>query len=334
MVQAPETLMARVIAAGTPAPGLRVIELAAAEGGSLPGFAPGAHVSVRIPPNHADRPQEMWRSYSLVAFPDELEANEATPRARYRLGILREAGGRGGSRYMHDDLRIGDSLLLRVAPNGFPLEPARDGIQLVAGGIGITPLVTMASALSNAGADCTLHYTCRQAAQHLFTDRLSEMPGCTLKLYADEDPATAFSVDRFLDGLAPSTPIYICGPGGLIDALTKGALARGWDPASVHSELFVEAAPLPGDAPFQVRLASSGAVLEVPADKSLLDVLTEDGAFVMYDCRQGHCGLCSVPVLSGEIIHRDIFLADDQRAAGDVMQACVSRGRGLIELDL
>lgn len=334
MVQRPETFMARVTAASTPAPGLRVIELSAPDGGQLPGFAPGAHLSVRIPPNRTDRPLEMWRSYSLVAFPDELTADPAMPRPLYRLGILREAGGKGGSRYMHDDLRLGDTLTLRLPPNGFPLEAPRDGIQLVAGGIGITPLATMASALSNAGVSCTLHYTCRQAAQHLFTERLAALPGCDLRLHADEDPASAFSVAGFLDGLAVSTPLYICGPAGLIAAVTQGALARGWDSAAIHSELFAEAAPGAGDAPFQVRLASSGAVLTVPADKTLLDVLVEAGAFVMYDCRQGHCGLCSVPVLSGEVIHNDIFLAEDQRAAGDVMQACVSRGRGLLSLDL
>ena len=337
MVQAPPTkpasFMARVSAAQTPAPGLRVIELAAAEGGQLPGFAPGAHVSVRIPPNRTDRPLEMWRSYSLVAFPDELAVDEDTPRALYRLGVLREAGGKGGSRYMHDELRVGDSLTLRLPPNGFPLETPRDGIHLVAGGIGITPLATMASALSVAGVDCTLHYTCRSAAQHLFADRLAALPGCTLRLYADETDA-AFSVAGFLDGLNPATPLYVCGPAGLIAAITEGALTRGWTPDALHSELFAEAGPSEGDAPFEVRLASSGAVLSVPSDKTLLDVLIEAGAFVMYDCRQGHCGLCSVPVLSGEILHRDIFLPEDQRAAGDVMQACVSRGRGLIELDL
>ena len=334
MAQGPETFMARVTAASTPAPGLRVIELAAVEGGQLPGFPPGAHVSVRIPPNHADRPLELWRSYSLVAFPDEMPAAERAPRAAYRLGVLREAGGKGGSRYMHDELRVGDSLTLRLPPNGFPLEAPRDGIQLLAGGIGITPLVTMASALSKAGADCTLHYTCRTSAQHLFRERLAALPGCDLRLYADDDQAGAFSVEAFLDALAPSTSLYICGPAGLIEAATTAALLRGWDAGSVHSEVFAEAAPAPGDAPFQVRLASSGEVLEVPADRTLLDVLVEAGTFVMYDCRQGHCGLCSVPVLSGEIVHHDIFLAEDQRAAGDVMQACVSRGRGLIELDL
>ena len=205
MAPSADTFMARVTAATTPAPGLRVIELAAAEGGQLPGFPPGAHVSVRIPPRGPERPQEMWRSYSLVAFPDELPPIEGTPRTLYRLGVLREAAGKGGSRYMHDELRVGDFLTLRLPPNGFPLQAPRDGIHLVAGGIGITPLVTMASALSNAGVDCVLHYTCRQAAHHLFTDRLGALAGCNVRLYADEDPAGAFSVAGFLDGLAPAT---------------------------------------------------------------------------------------------------------------------------------
>ncbi|WP_372604061.1 2Fe-2S iron-sulfur cluster-binding protein [Actibacterium sp.] len=329
-----ETYMAQVAAIETPAPGIRLIHLSASEDAPLPGFDPGAHISVRIPPNGGDRPFEMWRSYSLIAFPEDVDQNASHPRRRYLIGVLREAEGKGGSRYMHDDLSLGQSLTLRLPPNGFSLEPPRNGIQFVAGGIGVTPLISMASWMSAAGADCDLHYTCRTHAQHILKEELNALPGANLHLYADEDPKAKFSVDAFLDGLQVNTPIYVCGPAGLIDAVIQGALARKWSEDQLHSELFAEAGPVEGDEAFEVEIASSGEVLTVPADRTLLDVLEESGAFVMYDCRQGHCGLCSVPVLSGEIVHHDIFLSDDQKAQGDIIQACVSRGKGRLVLDL
>jgi ferredoxin-NADP reductase len=313
-------------------PAIRILELTGATGEALPGFDPGAHVSVRIPPNQTDRAVEMWRSYSLIAFPQELEPSRAV--LQYRIGVLRETDSKGGSRYMHDEVRTGDVLTLRLPPNGFVLEEPRDGIQFVAGGIGITPIITMAGAVSRAGCRSTLHYVCRSQDRHLFTDRLAAMPGCDLRVYVNRDPMQAFSVPAFLEGLEGKPPIYVCGPARLIGAVTEGASALGWDKGDLHSERFDEAGPLEGDDAFEVELASSGQVLTVPAEETLLDVLEASGAMVLYDCRNGDCGLCSVPVKSGEIIHRDIFLSDEEKASGNVMQICVSRGRKRIVLDL
>lgn len=325
-----QTFPVKVTSISTPVPDIHILELASATGEALPAFDPGAHVSVCIPPNQTDRAIELWRSYSLIAFPKELEAGPSL----YRIGVLRETDGKGGSRYMHDELRVGDVLTLRLPPNGFALDKLRDGIQFIAGGIGITPIITMAAAVSRAGFRSTLHYVCRSQERHLFTERLVKIPGCALRIYVSGDPTQSFSVPTFLGGLTSKPPIYVCGPDRLIAAVTEGAAARGWSKGDVHSESFSEAAPRAGDEPFEVELANSGQVVTVPADQTLLEALEASGAMVLYDCRKGDCGLCSVQVKSGEIIHRDIFLSDDEKASGSVMQVCVSRGKGRIVLDM
>jgi ferredoxin-NADP reductase len=326
------TFSVEVKAVSAPVPAIRILDLAGANGEALPGFDPGAHVSVRIPPNRADRTVEMWRSYSLIAFPEELEPSHAA--SHLRIGVLRDPNGKGGSRYMYDEVSTGDVLTLRLPPNGFVLEQPRDGIQLVAGGIGITPLITMAAAVSRAGCRSTLHYVCRSPDRHLFSHRLAAIPGCDVRVYVSRDPLRAFSVPAFLNGLDGKPPIYVCGPARLIDAVTQGAAVLGWDGGDLHSERFDGAGPQAGDAAFEVELASSGTVLTVPADQTLLDALEAAGVMVVYDCRKGECGLCSVPVTCGEIIHRDIFLSDEEKAAANAMQVCVSRGKGRIVVDL
>lgn len=311
---------------------IRLLTLRPTDGGALPGFEPGAHISIRIPPG-GERPAEMWRNYSLIALPEVVDETRA-PQATYRIGVLREDVGRGGSRYLHEAVSAGGRLTIRVPPNGFPLNAGGPTPVLLAGGIGITPLATMAAALRAAGLPVTLHYTCRAPGQHVLLPELFALLGADLYLYADSDPHRRFDLDRFLGALAPGQPIYVCGPEGLIDALRAKAREKGWSDGEVHYELFSDTAPAADAEAFEVELSGSGQVLKVPADKSLLDVLIENDVFVMYDCRQGHCGLCSATVLSGEIVHNDIYLTDEQKAAGDVMQICVSRGKGRLVLDI
>lgn len=324
-----ETFEVEVAAAELAAPDIRLITLTAPGGGSLPGFTPGAHLSLRVPPG-AGREAEMWRAYSLIGTGGETGG----PQKAWRIGVLREEAGRGGSRYMHDDVSVGDRLTLRLPPNGFALDEKGETPVLLAGGIGITPLIPMARCLRALGKPAELHYTCRSADQHILLDELFARHGTGLYIYADDDPHRRFDLDRFLGALTPGRPIYVCGPGGLIEALRDKARALGWPDSAIHYELFADAAPADDAEAFEVELAGSGEVLQVPADKSLLDVLTDAGHFVMQDCRQGHCGLCTLGVRSGEILHNDIYLTDDQKASGKEMQVCVSRGRGRLVLEL
>lgn len=324
-----ETFMVEVVAAELAAPDIRLLTLRAPEGRSLPGFAPGAHLSVRIPPG-GERANEMWRAYSLIGTGSETGG----PQASWRIGVLREETGRGGSRFVHDEISVGDRLEVRLPPNGFPLNETEPGPVLLAGGIGITPLIPMARCLRARGNPPQLHYTCRTPDQHILLDELFAQHGTDLYIYADSDPHRRFDLDRFLAALSPGQPIYVCGPEGLIEALRNKARNLGWPNSAIHYELFADAAPAADAEAFEVELAGTGEVLEIPADKSLLDVLVEAGHFVMQDCRQGHCGLCSVAVRSGEILHNDTYLTDAQHAAGDVMQICVSRGKGRLVVEL
>lgn len=328
-----ETLAVRVEAADLPAPGIRAFRLVDAEGGLLPGFAPGAHVQVRIPPGPGRGDTERWRSYSLMNL-DPASNPDGGPVREYRIAVRREADGHGGSRYMHDELRVGDALTLRPPTNHFPLE-APPEVLLIAGGIGVTPIASMAAALVAQHRPFRLHYAGRSRMLLAFVDELRALAGERLHLHADDEPDTRLSVDALLAAATPGQPIYVCGPAGMIDAVLTTAERLGWPRAALHYELFSEAAPLVGDQPFEVELKSSGRVLQVPADRSVLDVLIDAGADTLYDCRSGFCGLCSTAVVSGEIDHRDTYLSQAEQAGGKVMQVCVSRCKsGRLVLDL
>lgn len=308
---------------------IRTLHLRAPGGTSLPPFSPGAHLQVKIP-GLADP-----RCYSLVTFDSTPGAFEAP--AEYRLGVRLEADSSGGSRYMHG-LVVGDRITVKGPKNDFPLHPASPGegeIVLIAGGIGITPIAAMASALQSANRPYVLHYSGRSADQLAFVDALRTLAGDRLHLHADDDAATRFDLGALLDRLSPTQHLYVCGPKGMIDALIEGAKARGWPTDRVHFELFASAAPQAGDQPFEVELAQSGKVLTVPADKTILEVMEAEGCDPMYDCKRGECGVCTATVIEGEPDHRDYFLSDAEKAGGKLIQICISRAKSArLVLDL
>lgn len=322
-------LTLRVAAIEAPTSLIKSITLEAADGVLLPGYTAGAHLQVEIPSANGAAPQ--WRSYSLIHFDPHNDPREGV--RAYRLGIRREDEGRGGSRHMHA-LEVGATLNVRAPVNHFPLA-APPCMLLIAGGIGITPIVSMASALAAQQRDYVLHFSGRTREALPFIDELRALAGERLILHADDEPATRLSIDALLGNAQVNQPIYVCGPAAMIDAVLAAARKRGWHECDLHYELFTEAAPHEGDTAFEVELKSSGKRLTVPADKSLLDTLIENGADVMSDCRAGYCGLCSTRVASGEIEHRDTYLSDADKASGKVMQVCVSRCKsGRLVLDL
>ncbi|WP_454830008.1 PDR/VanB family oxidoreductase [Paraburkholderia xenovorans] len=326
---APSLLTLRVAAVDTLTPLIRSFTLEAADGVPLPGYEPGAHIQVEIPSSTAGAPQ--WRSYSLINLDPSVDTRAGVP--AYRLGIRREDEGRGGSRHMHS-LEVGQTLNVRTPANHFPLAAAAP-VLLIAGGIGITPIASMAAGLAAQQRDFELHFSGRTRDSLPFVDELRALAGKRLVLWSDDDPSARLSVDTLLENAQVNQPIYVCGPTGMVDAVLAAARKRGWHECDLHYELFTEAAPKEGDAAFEVELKSSGTRLTVPADRSLLDTLIENGADVMYDCRAGYCGLCSTRVCSGEIDHRDTYLSDTDRTSGNVMQVCVSRCQsGRLVLDL
>lgn len=323
----PLTLTVRVASVETLSPQIKSFRLVAADGSRLPGFEAGAHVQVQVPGGPgAPAGQPAWRSYSLVDTDPHGDPQAGV--AAYRIAVRLEDAGRGGSRHMHEAVQTGDLLTLRAPSNQFPLA-AVPTVILLAGGIGITPILSMATALKRQGRPLVLHYSARSRSQMVFLDELQTLLDASeLVLHADDEPASRLSLDAMLATARPGQPIHVCGPAGLIDATLATAQRLGWRREEVHFELFTEAAPQAGDQAFEIELRSSGRVIPVAADQSALDALCGAGIDVMYDCRAGYCGLCQTGVCSGEIDHRDTYLGEADKAAGRCMQVCVSRARG------
>ena len=284
-----------------------------AQEGVLPAYAAGSHVRVTTAEGED-------RAYSLVDFtPPE------NPCRAYTIAVQREDDGQGGSRFMHG-LGQGDIVSLSTPKNDFAVQEDAPAV-LLAGGIGITPMISMATALKAAGQDFALHYAGRSAALMAYTDTLAQTFGPALHLHCDDDPATTLDLDAVIGSVDAKTHLYVCGPRGLIDAARAKAEAAGIEAARIHFELFDNAAHQEGDGSFEVEVASTGAVITVASDQSIIEALEAEGVDVMYDCQRGDCGICQTDVISGTPDHRDVVLSPDERASNKVMQICVSRAK-------
>lgn len=313
------TLVVSEIRAETPL--IRRIRLADPSGRALPPLASGAHLQFTVP-GVAER-----RCYSVVQLTAD-EASDPAPGA-YWIAVRREEPGRGGSAWMHQ-LQVGDTLVLGEPRNEFALHagaPDEKPVVLIAGGIGITPIASHAAALAAAGRPFVLHYSSRSRDQLALVPELQALCGTALRLHADDEPATRLDLVAVLDSLQPDQHLYVCGPKGMIDAAIACATERGWPKERIHVELFVEAATQLGDQPFEVQLRQSGKVLQVPANKTILEVMEDAGCDPLFDCRRGECGVCQVDVLEGVPDHRDYYLSDAERASNKLIQICISRAR-------
>ena len=306
---------------------IRRIVLAAEDGCALPGFTAGAHIAVHAPGVGP-------RKYSLVETADFAAPKTCT------LCIRREDGGQGGSRWMHA-LKLGDVVETEAPENNFALAAGSGRVTLVAGGIGITPLLSMAAELKAQGRPFRLIYAARAREEFAFLPDLRKIAGDALNLHADEEAGKVLAIDALLDSCASDEQLYICGPRPMIAAASDGAKARGWGPGRLHCELFFSAAAEPsaahsgGDTAFEVELASTGRVVQVPADKTILDALIEAGVDPLHDCDRGECGVCQVGVIEGAPDHRDHLLNEAEREAGKLIQICVSRAKSSrLKLDL
>ncbi|HKT95297.1 MAG TPA: 2Fe-2S iron-sulfur cluster-binding protein [Paraburkholderia sp.] len=303
--------------------------LRAPDGRALPGYAAGAHIRVQV-----GEGGDEWRAYSLVNL--AAEACSACERApdRYLIAVRREDAGAGGSLWMHTQVRAGQTLRIAPPVNAFALEEHKDenasaGTVLIAGGIGITPIASMAAALAARACHYALHYTGRSISQLAFVDELRALASERLHLYGDDEASEAnrFDLARLFATLTPGQPLYVCGPQGLIDAVIACATERGWPRERIRSELFAAAAPQAGDAAFDVELRQSGMTLTVAPAQSILDAMLDAGLDPLYDCKRGECGVCQVGVIEGEVDHRDYCLSVAEKCSGKVMHICVSRAR-------
>ncbi|MFF0222902.1 PDR/VanB family oxidoreductase [Streptomyces sp. NPDC004629] len=311
-----------VVTRQDPTPRIAVFELARADGAELWDYEPGAHIDVMA---GADG---LIRQYSLCG--------PAGVRKQYRLAVLNEQASRGGSRAMHA-LAEGDTVRISAPRNRFGLAPVRRHV-LLAGGIGITPLLAMSLALDAAGGDYHLHYCARTRAEAAFATELQNNP--RVSLHFDDEPAgQRLDLARDLGPPQSDTALYACGPGGFMDHVLGRAAELGWPPSALHKERFSAAAAdlqdgAPASGAFTVRLASTGAEYRIGGEETILDVLLDNGVDAPYSCRQGICGECVVRVLAGEPDHRDDVLTDAERADG-MFTLCSSRARSPhLEVDL
>ncbi|MPQ98837.1 2Fe-2S iron-sulfur cluster binding domain-containing protein [Modestobacter sp. I12A-02628] len=304
-------LRLRVARRTTGAEGVAVLELRDPSGADLPGWAPGAHVDLLLPGG-------LTRQYSLCGDPAD--------RSSWQLGVLREPAGRGGSAYVHDELLEGTEVDVRGPRNNFPLVPSPRYV-FIAGGIGITPIIPMAAAAEQAGAEWEFHYGGRSRTSMAFLDALDAAHGDRVTLHP-QDEVGLIDLDRLLGTPRPDTLVYCCGPEPLLTAVEQRCAA--WPAGSLHVERFspkdVGEPVLTGA--FEVELATSGRTLTVGPDTSILEAVEEAGVPVLSSCQEGTCGTCETTVLEGVVDHRDSLLTPEEQAANDTMFICVSRSAG------
>ncbi len=281
------------------------------EGRELTGWVPGSHVDVVLPSGRQ-------RQYSLCGDPAD--------RYTYRIAVRRLADGGGGSREIHDDLKVGDLITIRGPRNAFRLVEAPAYV-FVAGGIGITPIIAMAKSADAAGKPWRLVYTGRTRASMPFLDELDRLPGGVVDIRPDDE----FGIPD-LDGILTEVPrdhaVYVCGPPAMLDTARARLAAPDFE---VHSERF--SAPLVvGGTAFDVELRRTGVTVPVPADQSVLAAIRDQVPDLAYSCQQGFCGTCVAKVVDGDVDHRDRTLLDSER--NDSMLICVSRCTGPLVLDL
>lgn len=297
----------QVVAKTAEADGVVSLTLARPDGRRLPDWTPGAHVDLVLPTG-------ITRQYSLCG--DRWDAHT------FRVAVLREPDGRGGSAFVHEVLAPGDVVEVGGPRNNFPLVPSESYL-FVAGGIGITPLLPMIHQADLLEADWRLLYGGRTRRSMAFLDELSAHGDRVQAVPQDEHGL--LDLAGFLGEPRPGVKVYCCGPAPLLAAIERACAA--WPPHTLHLERFVAqergAPALPG--PFAVELARSGVVVDVRPGVSVLDAVRAAGVDVLSSCRQGTCGTCETTVLAGRPDHRDSILADHERAAGDCMFPCVSR---------
>lgn len=290
---------------------IHMFTLVSAGGETLKDYEAGAHIDV-------DLGDLGTRSYSLIDF----DAPNEAP-ASYRVAVQREDEGEGGSRAMHK-LAVGDVVAASAPKNDFMLHDGDAPSLMIAGGIGVTPIISFAASLTARGTLFAFHYASRSAAQCAFRDRLETLFSDNLTLWFDDDEM--IDLETLISKASEETHIYCCGPKGMIERVRELAEAAGFGKEQIHFELFSTPASHEGDQPFEVEIAD-GRVFTIPAGRSIIEVLEENGVDIVYDCTRGDCGICQTDVISGEVDHRDVVLSESERASGKLMQICVSRAK-------
>jgi vanillate O-demethylase ferredoxin subunit len=299
---------ARVVLVDELAPDIRSLELVPLGDNVWPAAEAGAHIDLVLP-------NGLVRQYSII--------NPGEP-DRYKIAVLRESGGRGGSAYIFDDLSEGDELRIGGPRNNFPLIDSGRPVCLIAGGIGITPLLAMAQVLARSNIPWRLYYCIRDRRQLAFGDLLEQF-GPHVDIHVDSEKGGPPDLEDFIRS-EPESDFYCCGPAPMLDAFSNATASLPAD--RVHLESFD---PVAGsgaaDESFEIELAKTGITLVVPPDKSIMTVLEEADVAILYSCRNGQCGTCETTVLEGVPDHRDSLLTEEEREEGKTMMVCCSRAK-------
>lgn len=334
--QKPAGLQVRVHSITPHGPDIKCFEVVDASGGELPPFEPGSHIDVSVPGENKGA-----RQYSLCGDPLD--------RSHYLFSVQREANGRGGSKAIFEQTSVGTEMTISNPRNNFALRPDARRHLLLAGGIGITPMISMLRHLKRQGSNFTLHYCTRSSERTAFLDFLRPFiaEGLVFLHWDAGDPSKGLDIKAALKDYEDGTHLYYCGPPGFMGAVA--AASTHWPSGTIHREYFTPSANDPGIAasneleaisaeggfgpPFQVKIASTGEVLDIPSDKSILNVLREHGIQVETQCELGVCGTCRTRYLQGEPDHRDFVLEADEHDRE--MTVCCSRSKSpLLVLDL
>ena len=309
------TLQVRVARKAVEAQDIVTLELVATNGQALPAFSAGSHVDVQLP-------NGITRQYSLCNDPQETH--------RYQIGVLRDAASRGGSAAVHDLVKEGDVLTISAPRNHFGLAHEAQKHLLLAGGIGVTPILCMAERLANTGADFAMHYATRAPERTAFRQRIaaSAFASRVQFHYDNGDAMQKLDLQKLLGQPQAGTHLYVCGPKGFMDAVLGTARAAGWPETQIHYEFFgAEVAKSDSDASFEIKLASSGRIVMVSKDQTVVQALAAAGVDIMISCEQGVCGTCLTRVLEGVPDHKDSYLTPEEQAANDQFTPCCSRSK-------
>ncbi|WP_321896654.1 PDR/VanB family oxidoreductase [Burkholderia cepacia] len=297
-------------------------ELVALDGGELPAFSAGAHIDVHLPAG-------LVRQYSLCSNPAESH--------RYQIAVLRDSNSRGGSIGMHA-LEVGQIIEIGEPRNHFPLSSDAPHNVLLAGGIGITPLLCMAEHLASQGTSFELHYCSRSDDRTAFAARLLAAPfAASVHLHYDDGPQSQkLDLTHLLEQGPSNAHLYVCGPAAFMDWALDSARTAGWSEERLHREYFASAPKnTSSDGSFDVEIASTGQVIRVAADQTVIAALSSHGITVPTSCEQGVCGACLTRILTGTPDHRDMFLTTEEQARADQFTPCCSRSRSAkLVLDL
>lgn len=323
-------LAVRVLSVDKVADGVLALELRPLNEATLPTFTAGAHIEIELPIQRLNM-EPVVRQYSLC--------NDPAENHRYVIAVGRDTQSRGGSQWIHEHLQPGDRLSIRTPRNHFQLNETAPHSILIAGGIGVTPLLAMARRLSALKRPWTFFYCARSPERAAFLDELHKLPGTVVTFFDGVPGGARIDLAEVVANAPPEAHLYCCGPSSLIEAFERASCHLPQQ--RVHIEWFkprasTSASTLPSsDGEFELTLAKTGLRLKVPADKSILEVLIDAGISVRHSCCDGVCGTCETRVLEGQPDHRDCVLFGDDARCTDRLMVCVSRSAGpRLTLDL